>query len=359
MERSIVIAVLTCWFFALGMCQTTDQSGAANSSATADRKVEIRLTKSIVVPTQVSGMLLTPHRCDSEGSIYFRAIESEEAWENPVKKVDPQGEVKVTFAPAQASSDFLGADYFVAQDGSVTIAGLRKGQSEVLGTYVATYSKDGTFKSITKLDSPKILPYSIGVFSDGNVLVSGLTLPGKKDVDAEGVAHKHPFTAIFKSDGSLIKELHPDDDARIEDAIDRRDFATVPDATRDAAFVSSRILDGPDGNLYLWRKTSPLTMYVVSPSGEMVRTFQVSPSVPGRMPDAVVAHKGTLGVLFGPGLSKGPSEIVLADQVTGEIRNTFEVEERLGVALACYAPPDFEFLGSEHGKLAIKTASPQ
>jgi hypothetical protein len=346
--------------FAFGTAQQAQvPHKALDNHIAPDQPQQIKLERTIVIPMELSGLLQYPDRCDNEGNIYFRRVDVDRGEHDLIKKVNLAGEVKATFDVQQAGKDFVAQDYFVSGDGDVSIVGFRQGERDILGSFVATYGRDGTFKLAVKLDAPRIVPSTIGVFDDGSFLITALKIPGPKGKNSEDIPTLHePFTAIFKEDGSLIKELTFEEDGRIADAIQNRDQAFVGDQGHQIPFTGGTILHGRDENLYITRKTSPLIMYAISPAGNVQRTVKVTPPEPGMMPNAVVANSGTVAVLFASGIS-GPRQLVLADRQTGEIRNTYAVQDKLGVALACYAPENFVFLGTEKGKMSIQIAKVQ
>jgi hypothetical protein len=331
--------------------------------------LRVRLEKSVVIPFEMSGPLLNPYRCNENG-IYYRRVGLDDGLRDPIKMVDQAGELKTTFDIQQAGVDFYSVDYFISEGGELSALGWQRGSRSVTGVFVAAFGKDGAFKSATKLAVPEseaqtkevpvtfptIAPHTLGVFPDGDFLITGLTIPTTKATTEGGVPVRHPYTAVFRSDGSLVKEVNFRDDKRIEDAIDQGDHSTVPDGSREAAFTGGSIIEGIDGNLYLWRRTSPLLIYVVSPAAEILRTIKIAAPKNGMMPDNVVAYKGSLAVLFVMGLN-GEKKIVVTDQQTGELRDSFDVDNDLGVALTCYTPPDFVFLGTDHGRLCLRRAN--
>jgi hypothetical protein len=366
MKTILIIALVST---SVNIC--AQDAGKTNpSSPTQDRTPQIQSEKMVLIPLELSGLLLNPYRCDGDENIYYRRVGLDDGLRDPIKRVDIRGELKATYDIQQAGSDFYAVDYFVSAEGEVSALGWNQGGRWVTGIAVATFGKDGNFKSATKLQTPMveghaggdrvvypgIAPHTIGVFQDGSFLVTGLSTPTAKDKLPDGTPIRHPFTAVFKSDGSLAGEVRIRDDKQIEEAIKKGDHSLIPDGSREEAFTSGSILAGIDGNLYLWRKTSPLILYAVSPSGEIVRTVKVNAPQAGMMPDAVASHGGNLAVLFVSGLN-GPKQIVVADQQTGETRHTYDVENSLGVALTCYSPPDFIFLGSDRGRMSLRTAT--
>lgn len=359
MRHSVIIGFLFLAGLAITSAQEKQRAHETANNKTYDDRQQVKLDRSVVIPTELSGLLLDPYRCDGDGNIYFRRVDLDSGQRDPIKKVNVAGELKATYDVLQAGNDFVAHDYFVSEGGELTLVGYRQGEHDILGTVVATYGEDGTMKSTVKLDAPRIVPSTIGVFENGSFLITGLRIPNRIANSGEGAPTLHePYTAIFKDDGTLIKELTFKEDGQIEGAIQSHDQSFVGDQGAQVPFTGGTITHGRDGNLYITRRTSPLVMYAISPAGKVQKTIKVIPPEHGMIPNAVVANGGTVAVLFASGIS-GPRQLVLADQKTGEVRNAYSVEGKLGVALACYTPENFVFLGTEKGKMTLQIATVQ
>jgi hypothetical protein len=158
--------------------------------------------------------------CDGDGNLYLGA-------DSPafpgITKINSKGELAALFK-ADLNPDVpveFGEDFFVAQDGEVY---MWVGAKEKMERYVLIFKSDGSYKSNVKLQTGfPWMPANISVFPHGEILMIGQEYvkgPNQPML---------PFTAIFSSDGKMLKELELDDDAQINDMA----------ASHDAHIVSS------------------------------------------------------------------------------------------------------------------------
>lgn len=149
-----------------------------------------------------------------------------------------------------------------------------------------------------------------------------------------------PFTGLFKADGTLIKEIRLDDDAQLHQQAQAGDSRyTTP-----GLFGVNRAIDfsqtsaGEDGNIYLMRWTSPAIIYVISPSGEVIRRLSVAAGDDFATPMTMHVSGRRIAVLFMH--PERPETIVKIVDLEGNEISTFTASSkdavRLGGALACY-----------------------
>jgi hypothetical protein len=225
---------------------------------------------------------------------------------------------------------------------------------------LAVFSADGKLKSRTQLDPPAFLPYQLAVFPSGESLVSGLEHVHSR----RAVGPYKSFTAIYDKNGQLLKRLSLPEDVEIDADAERGDsrYAHGP-MFGNRAVSSGRARLADDGNIYLMRSTSPATVYVISSSGEVVRTLSIEPAGSGQLPFDMQVAGGRIAVEFALYCSADHCEgrnFTVADATTGQKLSDYSEDEGVGGVLACYSakPERFTFLRvSEDNKLQIIEAS--
>lgn len=349
MTRTLAATLILCSCLA---GQSSENGQRAATAADSDATHRVMLTEVIPIRTEMTDAILLPQRCDQDGNIYFRKMEDDREFKEDVKKVSPSGEVKSVFKVSTAGQDFKVADFFVSAEGELSQLAWQADQQQKKNVvYVLRYSSDGTFKSKVMLDTA-FTPYHLGVFPSGEFFASGTVNLDRKDADSFPM--RGPFAAVFRSDGQLAKRIDFEEDKAIVEAIATRDEGLVGSTRyRDAALTSGSILDGGDGNLFLWRRTSPVFLYGISPSGEVRKQFKVA-GQSNLFPASILASKGQAAVLL---KNYGPEAYMeIIDLSTGEVINSYEVDEKLGGAFSCFTPPSFTFMGEKGNRLALYKA---
>jgi hypothetical protein len=153
---------------------------------------------------------------------------------------------------------------------------------------------DGTYKSRIKMQpSFGWIPSTLSVFPS-DLLVSGFRY------DADKNNHiMWPFTGIFSSDGTLLKEMTLEDDDDIRNLAASGDahvsYTTNSYANQAVEFGQSEAAD--DGNVYRMRWITPTIFYAISPGGRVVRRFVVDPGDEGLAPVAMHIASNRIAVL--------------------------------------------------------------
>jgi hypothetical protein len=222
---------------------------------------------------------------------------------------------------------------------------------EELDRYIFTFKPNGEFESAIKLkiDFPW-LPSLLAVFPNGEFIVSGLEYDTKRN------GAMWPFTGIFSSDGTLLKEVKLQDDEQLHDMAALGDSrVTVPGRPQINRAVTNGYIDiGNDGNAYLMRWTDPAIVYAISSDGRVVHRFPVDPGDPGYRPSAMHIHNGRIAILFVE-MQRRDLRMKVGDLQGEEIANYNHPasggkpsEERVGAAFACYksSPGAFVFAGA-------------
>jgi len=353
--------------------QTASHSSAANV-VTADAKLahssaasvkgaptQLALKKTISLRTEAVTSVWAP-ACDANGNFYLPDLES-----LTISKFNAKGEHVATFK-ANSSPDMPQVDHV---GGFVTAADGEVYQLALPHSYdrdVLVYSKDGSYKSKIKLDAGGVwMPSLFVALPSGNFLATGQKW--NRTVKEYG-----PFTGIFSSDGSLLKELQLEDDAYINQQRSWGDsrFTMGPGQVYSSinyAISRGEMKLGDDGNVYLLRWLNPAVIYAISPGGEVVRRFTVDPGDPELTVGGMEIAENRIAVLFhrsreGENVQQ---EMIKVVDLEGNKIATYGmpmVDGRVafGITLACYTqnPEQFTFLDwTKDEKMVLKITEPQ
>ena len=156
--------------------------------------------ETVEVPSIIASSFYPPFKCDADGNIYLQNDPRAPA----VQKFSPKGEATALFRPLPNTNNEIDA----AGSFAVTPAGdvFQLVFPHEVNRYVFTYKPDGSFKSAIKLDPGFTWwqPNALAVFGSGQMLVSG------SEFDEDHNAARWPFTGIFSTDGSLLREVKLD-----------------------------------------------------------------------------------------------------------------------------------------------------
>jgi hypothetical protein len=332
--------------------QTTKTSRLTPASPASQLRLE-----TMTVPSEIASTLAGIN-CDSAGNLYLQVAPN---GVYGIRKLSPKGERMALFQPIspdlKSRIDF--ADYFsLSLDGEI----YQNIHARERSPYVFVYKPDGSVRSVIKLSTEFFFRASkVAPFRSGTLFVSGL----ERDPDPDNPV-MWPFEGIFSADGTLLKELHFEDDEKIHDMAasgDKR--VVVPEnpssnlaATAGGAAVAS------DGKVYLMRRLSPAIFYSISAGGE-VRRFTVDVGRDDFVPFSMHIAGNRIAVLFWKELTS--EEILKVVDLEGHEIATYESPMKdgwseLGPAFACYAlnPERFIFFTTmEDQKLGIITATPK
>jgi hypothetical protein len=169
------------------------------------------------------------------------------------------------------------------------------------------------------------------------------------------------FTAIYDQGGHLQKRLSIPEDDEIDAAAEIGDsrYAQAP-MFGNRAVTGGKARLGDDGNVYLMRRTSPATIYVISSSGNLVRTLTVQSLRDGWMSVDFQVSDEKIAINFSNcSMSRCEGSIfAVANAVSGQKLTDYADDPHLG-QFACYAssPERFTFLAiSEKNLLEITDA---
>jgi hypothetical protein len=177
-----------------------------------------------------------------------------------------------------------------------------------------------------------------------------------------------PATALFSSDGKLLKEIKLEDDQAIYEMGARGDSrVTLPQApAHNLAVSSTQIEPAYDGNLYLMRRLTPAIIYAIAPSGEVARRFTVDPGDASLEPWEMHASGKRIAIVFHhPQTWDTVLKIVDLEGRPAAVeyeKDGNRKPESLGGPLACYSskPERFTFLANgDDNKLQLNMVEPR
>lgn len=299
-------------------------------------------------------------QCDSSGNIYVRLFDSADPYQaRPVLMLDKAGAVQAKFASPHLSE--LQKYQFEVPFAVLPHGGVAVVDWMYPDIHVVKFTADGTVESDVKLDFARFAPYQLAVFPSGDLLLSGV-----EDGNRAHPPRYKSFAAIYDKTGHLMKRLTLEGDGEIDRAIEVGDsrYASHGPGWGNMAVEQGMAATGDDGNVYLVRRMSPATVYVISSAGELVRKVVVEPQTAGDMPFEMQIAKGKIAFVFDGWTgdrSTGNSKLTVVDANSGERMEDFEggIGGAGFLGLSCYVPESgrFTFLSmSDANHIEITTA---
>ena len=349
------VVILSTAMCALPLMISAQERGAILGAATPPSATSPGLQVTAETKVPFRGGLAGRVKCDTEGNIYLRPTDSETfdryhpVSALPIRKIRPDGSLAGSFSLADTWPGLRAIDFFVAADGRVYQAA----RSETDGAvYLVSYLANGSPSSKVRLDAEFFLPYQIAVFPSGEILVSGI----------HGAENRTPFTAVFKANGKLIKEIYEpeDEDARKRAEAGEPGFRPESMESSNDFVVKGDAVTGTDGNVYLLRAASPALIYVISSKGEVTGKLRIESPGSGLWAARLKSAPGLLAISF---LQKGTNMGMLQviDYHGEEIASYAPRDQRMYPGLlGCYSPPSFSFLSLNEGdNLHLNRAQPK
>jgi hypothetical protein len=292
-------------------------------------------------------------QCDSQGNTFATIFDpaEDQPGDRPLLMFDSAGKLKARIAtsrkPLQLAPNWDAFEpSFLLRGGEVARLAWSKD-----AIFLVKFSTDGKLASRMPLAPPAFTPYYFVVFPTGEILVAGLQRGFPKIV-----------TAIYAADGALLKRLSFPEDQAIDEAVKVGDARYTPAApiSGNRAISAGRLRLGEDGNAYLMRSTSPVKVYVISSSGELLRSLDLEPPDFGQTPREMQLSGGRIAAEFWH-CSAGceTTELVVFDANTGKKVSEFSHQGIFG-SLSCFTekPEKFSFLlVSDDRKLQRITAA--
>jgi hypothetical protein len=320
------------------------------------QEAPLHITASIEVQDQGAGTFVGRALCDPDGNLYFRLLSGKNPAKASVTRLTADGKNKLSFdlgrAPDEGARGGEVGDYAVDARGRLyLLTRIPRSDSETQPA-IARFSADGQFDAMIKIDASFVV-WRLGVFPSGELLLSGFS---------EGDSEGHPRQAntvigVFSSSGEPIKILEPRDDIKLQ--YDSSKGSLTADAL---STIGLSILEaGEDGYIYLMRPESNPSIYVISPSGTIVRKVRLLAPGEGFRACDMKLGGGRFVVEFRKphGASPNADKVVFS---VFELEGTRVIdylgsEETVG-HFACYTPNAFTFLGpSRSGHMTILRAS--
>jgi len=276
--------------------------------------------------------IIVPTKCDEEGNVYMRSYGDLKPLNAPLYKFNPAGEKLAIYSlPSDPSFQPKGTGalgFAIGKDGHVFQ--LAVGED---GYYVLKYNKDGSFDSRIKLQL-RFTPSTFQPFDSGEFLITGV---GR---GTEANPSHAIITAVFANDGAWIKRVELVEDKLFEQAADRGDADFIEPGQNEAgnfAVERGQMGRGSDGNVYVARWTYPAKVYVIAPSGAVVRSFDVTPPLDRRKPDALFLEGDRLALEYSS-LRFDSRSFVMVIGREGQEPKAFDFSG-LGSNVLCYRAP--------------------
>jgi hypothetical protein len=215
--------------------------------------------------------------------------------------------------------------------------------------FIAHFKDDGTYLGAVSLDLP-FRPLQLGVFRDGDFLVTGITTDNQET-----------RVAMVKSNGQFNRFVELKDDIRLrtDSGDDTASPLSLPRTGKRFGEGFSEAVQGstiiPDGtNLLLIRRGQRTPVFSISPGGQ-VQSIQLDVPSGYSLWDLKPAHKVWV-VLYTHRLAEGAGvefSSVATDPTTGKSLQSYSYAKFPGFGLACTDGIEFTFLVREDNKLKI------
>jgi hypothetical protein len=285
-----------------------------NSKTTKASEVHLAVVETITSPTEATDGF-ADISCDEDGNI-FLGLDGPSA--PAIRKLNTKGELTTLFQPyGNPDIDIMGLGrYAVTTDGELYLfASPKDGKPWWV---ILVFKSDGSYKTNIKLD-PGFgwTAASFAVFANGNILVTG------QKVFRDQSRMQESFTAIFRSDGRLLKTIDLEDDAHLQDLAKSGPPSSplVPNSNRAVSWGHLRA--AKDGNIYVMRALSPAIIYAISPGGELVRRFTVDPDDASMLPFQMLISGNNISVEF---INRESFDAVIkVEDLEGKEINTYKI----------------------------------
>ena len=289
-----------------------------------------------------------PLKCDEDGNVYARFLSGFRP-SPEIVKIAPDGTKKAAFD----YSRLAGLDRAFSDDFTVAPNGELYDLIELptrtgYQVFLLRFSDNGTFQDKHELLAPvPIIPAQVLALRDGNLFVSGVVRVGERKGKA--------FNGIFVSNGQLLREFALKGDPEPKAHSDSPSNA----AFLNLAVVTGQAMLGADGNIYLFRRMSPVLLYVVSPSGQLLRTLIITSPNDKAEPVAAAMGRNSIAVVFQipEAMDSSDTRIRVVSLPTGDVIADYKITAELGSTLACCARDEFTFIGQFQDQPALIHAS--
>lgn len=278
--------------------------------------------------TELNGFRAALGHCDARGNIYSLVFDTQHHFiDKPpaLDRITPAAAVGASFSAGKGS--LVGAGFGPGGEAAIVMNRDRLAGFST-ADYLLRFDADGKLESETRF--PKNLGArgaSLALFPDGNLLVVRRSPPrqrhltGYYDPSAENRRHSWtPSIAIYDHQAKLVTEVQLPDDP--------------------AVYVGDAV-SGPDGNIYLMGARVgvgitdyPAIIYVVAPSGKVVRRVVVAAPASYMVPNPLQVADGRIAILFFE-VRTWQSVVSVNDWTTGERIALYQLPNKTRM-LACY-----------------------
>jgi hypothetical protein len=301
----------------------------------SDRSVQLHMS--------AVGGILGQIRCDQDQNIYLQS-ETES-----LLRLSADGQTVTRFSVdsvelRESSGQNAYIHDFAVDPGSSSVYAITR----LDGTwFLVKFDSQGRYQSKAQLHADNSLrPSLLAVLNGDRFLISG-TL-----ASAEPGKRRRPFTAIFDSVGQVVRDLRFKADGKLVDSEPGKDGGSIP------AIDTGSVVTLADGNAYLMRRGETPIIYVVSASGQLVRTLRIATPT-GYQATTMSAAGSSLLITY----QKREEKLVhllyiMYEPIEGQEVRRYVPGEGVTGGLACYADHEFLFVGTQGGKRVIITARP-
>jgi hypothetical protein len=142
-----------------------------------------------------------PWRCDQRGVLYTREL-APTISSAKLFRISPDGSADPNFSTDALARNFFVQDYAPDNNGEIVAVGF--GLVKPYGSRVLRLRSDGfVARAIPLVGPPSFVPLRVAVFTDSALLVAG-TFQSPSQPNKDNLSW---FTGVFRSDGSLVKEI--------------------------------------------------------------------------------------------------------------------------------------------------------
>lgn len=319
--------------------------------AAAQLETPLTITKTVPLSNQLADIAayggLKESACDPAGNLFTPTSRKSGSAVNSVLRIAPDGRTYTRFSidslPQLQNGDI--ADWVVEAQGDVYALArevVKYSEAQLAlkfgDTFIVHWERGGQLVAQVRLlpEGKHFIPSGLAILDDGSYLVAGYERHGWKiKMSAQ----------IFGGDGALRRQLE----------LGRK----AAEGSNDLTAASSRVYQPAalkvDGAIYVLRGSSREQVYVISGSGELIRTVALnraglefdSPHIVGN--DLIVhAHPAVPDDSEPGSASFAPNLVTLPvfDLRTGESAEEYYWSEP-ALALVCYARDKFTFVGQQ------------
>lgn len=235
-------------------------------------------------------------------------------------------------------------DFTTSEDGKLHFLIQTSRKSKYPSKYfILLYSSDGVYLNHQALENENFFARKIGVFGDGNYLISGFT----KGMNSQSI------TYIYNPRGQLVKEISMTQDLKDESDQDpskrkitaQQNAEVTAKALKEVLFSSMGLLD--TGEIALIRSSPKGPLYLIN-SGGTARKIDLQLPENADFITMRTGH-GMVLIFFSQTLNQYSQKYTyeLIDPQTGAVKEILHANDsKMGVAVGCIGPNHIDFIGA-------------